>query len=178
MTHERKADLDGKLADLEHEIFLALKQGAFAGHAPFQWKAIIRDGDTIGAALLTIVVIRASEDAVQATLDPLPAVETPRPPPAIELLDSLCPPLAIETLDSPPPLKDMANPGTTIGQGAEPDQIRFPLPGHGYVGHGGFTEPRCRNWLKAQNQPYPKSVCEICGSIVAPNWRCRYGIEG
>jgi hypothetical protein len=130
MPHERNADLDGKLADLEHEIWLAIRQGVITGSAPFQWKAIVRDGETIGVALLSIVVLQPeAEQATDEAADP--------PPPK-------------ETIAPLPPIRD----------------------------HAGFIEPRCRNWLKMQNQPYPRSLCEICGSVVAPNWRCRYGIEG
>jgi hypothetical protein len=135
MPHERNADLDGKLADLEQEIWLALKQGAFSDSAPFQWKAIVRDGDAIGVALLTIALMPpVADEAADEVIDASPAAAR----------------LTVETIAPLPPIRD----------------------------HAGFSEPRCRNWLRMQGQSYPRSQCEICGSVVAPNWRCRYGIEG
>lgn len=33
-------------------------------------------------------------------------------------------------------------------------------------------EPRCREKRKAAGLPYPRSSCDLCGSLLRPGWRC------
>lgn len=35
-----------------------------------------------------------------------------------------------------------------------------------------INEPRCRQKRQAQGLPYPKSGCDICGSVLREGWRC------
>jgi hypothetical protein len=56
MTEERKADLEAKLAELEHEIWLAAKQGALpVGADCFKWQKVILTDDTVTACILTVL---------------------------------------------------------------------------------------------------------------------------
>jgi hypothetical protein len=41
MTNERKADLEARYAELEHEVWLAIKQGAHEG----VFRAVVKEGE-------------------------------------------------------------------------------------------------------------------------------------
>jgi hypothetical protein len=61
MSEERKADLEAALAELEYEVWLALKQDALTyGQA---WTKIVRDGDKIVVTRLTIDEVLEKADA-------------------------------------------------------------------------------------------------------------------
>lgn len=34
------------------------------------------------------------------------------------------------------------------------------------------TEPMCREKRRALGLPYPKSNCDVCGTLIRPGWRC------
>jgi hypothetical protein len=59
MTEERKADVDARLAELEHELFLAIKQRLI--EESFQWKAAIDMGPDKDPWIALLSVARVGE---------------------------------------------------------------------------------------------------------------------
>lgn len=37
--------------------------------------------------------------------------------------------------------------------------------------------PNCRNWCEKNGEAFPRSSCYECGSVISPNFKCKYGIE-
>ena len=61
MTKERKPDIEARLAELEHEIWLAAKQGALpTGEDFFKWVKVIHTDGSVSACVMTVVTVPKS----------------------------------------------------------------------------------------------------------------------